>query len=352
MSLPQEREQLLHRLRTGFLLELGTIPPYMMALLSIRAPHNRVAAELIRTVMVEEMLHMTMVGNVTLSLGGRVAIDADHVPRYPLSLDFEGQRFRDRRFDVDLAPLSSATIDTFMAIEQPDGWGAERQAMATAELEIPGLTIGDFYRQIVQSLESMCREYGERAVFSGDPGHQVSEDYYWSAGGKPIKVVDLETARRAIDVVIDQGEGTTTSIYDGDHRQFGQRAELAHFFRFREIHYGRHYQLTDKPHAPPTGAPFEVDYTQVFPFKPNPRPGDYAAGTPLAQLNRRFNKAYTLMLVQLREAFGGTPRTLYTAIMNGMHGISEIARQMLALPIPGDPDGYHGAPTFEWVEAR
>jgi hypothetical protein len=352
MSLQAERDQLLHRLRTGFLLELGTIPPYMMALLSIRRPHNRVAAELIRTVMVEEMLHMTMVGNVTLAVGGQVALDADHIPRYPLSLDFEGRRFRDRKFDVDLAPLSPATIDTFMAIEQPDGWAPEVQRRAIPELDIDGLTIGDFYRNIIDRLERLSREYGERAVFSGPPALQISEDYYWSSGGKPIKVTDLASATRALSVVVDQGEGSTTSIFDGDHQHFEQPAELAHFFRFREIHFGRHYRATDKPHDTPSGAPFEVDYTQVFPFKPNPRAADYASNTPLAQLNRRFNRAYTHMLIQLREAFSGSPRTLYTAIVHGMHGIAELAAQMLATPIPDDPEGRHGAPTFEWVEAR
>jgi hypothetical protein len=346
------KADILTRLKTALTLELGTIPPYMMALLSIQKPRNRVAAELIRTVMIEEMLHMVLVGNVTSALGGTVTLNAESIPSYPLVMNFEGKRFKDRQFDVDLTPFSGSAIDTFMQIELPDDWieRPEMLKMAQDRLDISGMTIGDFYRDIIHRLEVLCRELGERAVFSGAPEHQIPEDFYWSSGGKPVKVTDMESARRALHVVIEQGEGSSVSIFDGDKRNFGEMAELAHFFRFREIHFGRRYQPGDRPHDPPSGEPFEVDYSAVVPFKANPRSSDYAPGSALANLNHRFNQQYTLMLIQIQEAFSGSPKTLYTAIMNGMHGLTSLAGQMMALPIPGDPEGRHGAPTFEWLD--
>jgi hypothetical protein len=33
-----------------------------------------------------------------------------------------------------------------------------------------------------------------------------------------------------------------------------------------------------------------------------------------------------------------------------MHALTPIAGEMMALPIAGDPDGAHGAPSFEWQD--
>jgi hypothetical protein len=349
-TLRDAKADLFAKLRTAFTLELGTIPPYMMAVVSAKRPHNRVAAEIIRTVMIEEMLHLTLVGNLTSALGGRVTVGPSTLPTYPLRMEFEGKRFRDRDFDVDLSPLSPASIDVYMKIELPDGWLRRTEAPAAAELTIQGLTIGDFYRNIAAELRALCEEHGQRAVFTGDPALQISEEFYWSSGGHPVVVTDLESALRAIEVIVEQGEGAKASMDDGDDTDFRQPHQVAHFYRFREIHFGRRYRPGDKPHQPPTGEPFEVDYQAVQPFKTNPRSTDYAPGSPLAELNTRFNREYTLMLIQIGEAFSGTPRTLYTAIRNGMAGLSSVAARMVETPIPGDPQGRHGAPTFEWQE--
>ena len=349
-DLARDKAELLGRLHTAFTLELGTIPPYMMAIMSQRHPANRVAAELIRSVMVEEMLHMTLVGNLIRALDGKVSLGPHNIPSYPLKLHFEGRRFRDRSFDVDLAPFSRETLAAFLAIELPSGWHekAALNEVARGELDLPGLTIGQFYDGILMSLDALCAEHGELAVFSGDPAQQIGTGYYWSGGGTPIVITGLALAHQALGLVKQQGEGSVLKRDDGDPPVAGEPGEVAHFFRFREIQCGRRYRPQDLLHAPPGGEAFEVDYAAVHPLKKNPRASDYAPGTVLADLNTRFNRAYTLMLTQIAEAFSGTPRVLYTAIMNGMHELTGVAAQMVRLPIPDDPEGRHGAPSFEW----
>jgi hypothetical protein len=348
--LENEKAQLFSWLKTALALELGTIPPYMMALVSLKPNANRVAAEQIRSVMIEEMLHMTLVANLTNSLGGKVEISADTIPSYPLAMEFDGKRFKDRQFDINLQAFSADAIDIFMQIELPSDWAAHDQLMLNAvdKLDIDGLTIGDFYQNIIKKLEETCVQYGEAAVFSGDVNLQIGEDYYWSAGGKPIVIKDLASAKQALTTIIDQGEGTSTSIDDTNKNGAEQALELAHFYRFREIHFGRYYQTGDQPHLPPTGEKFSVDYAAVYPIITNPKSSDYPAGSTLAQLNARFNLHYTLMLIQLHDAFTGTPKALYTAIMNGMHGMVPIAADMVKQAIPEDAQGRHGTPTFEW----
>jgi hypothetical protein len=351
MSLQQQKDELFRLLQTAMELELSTIPPYFTALVSIHPYANRVSANLIRSVMMEEMLHMTLVGNLVSSLGGTVRMGPDNVPSYPLRLNFEGKTFKDRAFDVNLEAFSPAAIDTFLQIELPTELATRQKATAAfPEIDISGITIGAFYDDIIARLKKMCDEFGEPAVFCGDPSLQVNPQFYWGSGGSPVIITSFATAKEAMEEIIEQGEGGGASIYDPDEHYADTQYDLAHYFRFNEIALGRRYQPGDTPDGPPTGEPLEVDYEAVYPIKRNPKSADYAAGSRLAQLNDEFNRKYTVMLSQIAEAFNGTPHALYDAIINGMHALTPIAGEMMALPIDGDPGGAHGAPSFEWQD--
>jgi hypothetical protein len=345
MANEDKKQRLLAWLQTAVELEIATIPPYMVTLLSMKRPANREAADLIRGVMIEEMLHLALVGNVFNAVGGMVRIGKDNIPSYPLRMKFEGKEFKDRQFSVNLARFSKENIEIFMKIEEPQQPRPPRMAMAK-EITIPGLTIGQFYTNIVRLLEELNAE-DPKALFSGDSARQLTDDYYWGAGGKIIPVSDLASAKAALEIVIVQGEGAPS-----DRAAFrpGHPLEMGHYYRYSEIYYERHYTDTDDPGQPPTGEPLPVDYTAVYPIKENPTSADYAAGSPLAELNEAFNGHYTEMLQQIEQALTGTPKTLYTAIMNGMHSIDSAAMKMMATPIEGDAQGCTGCPTFEWNE--
>lgn len=332
MANEDKRSKLLAWLQTAIEIELSTIPPYMVALLSIEPAENREAANLIRGVMIEEMLHLALVANVLNAVGGTVQLGADNIPSYPLRLNFEGKAFRDRDFPVNLAPFSAENIDTFMKIEEPQSLAAPRPAVLK-EIDIPGLTIGELYMNII----ALLGELGP-AVFTGDPARQLHDDYYWGGNNQIIPVSDLDSAKHALNIVITQGEGAWR--VPGD-------SPLGHYYRFAEIHYQRLYSPGDDPAKPPTGAPLPVDYAAVFPIKVNPKKSDYA-GSELATLNDTFNARYTMLLQQLAQALAGTPKTLYTAIMNGMHGLTSAAAEMMTTPIDG-AGGTTGCPTFDWV---
>jgi hypothetical protein len=342
------KAKLLGWLQLAAELELATIPPYLTALLSIQRPASREAAELIRSVMIEEMLHLALVANIMTGLGGGVRLRQDNIPRYPLVMYFEGKPFKDRRFTVDLAPYSESVIRTFMKLEEPAWLAGAPQAFAL-EMDIPGVTIGSFYRNIETLLEELNGS-GSAALFSGNPAHQITEDYYWSSGGRVIAVTDLTSAKAALDIVIRQGEGAWQWPQDGTAARLGHQLEMGHYFRFSEILHGARYQATDDPAGDPTGDALEVNYNEVYPFKANAQSADYADGTTLQSLNRTFNLRYTAMLQQLEESFNGNPRTLYTAIIDGMHTLAPIALTMMQTGIEGDAQGRTGCPTFEWLE--
>ncbi|WP_371763446.1 ferritin-like protein [Massilia sp.] len=351
MTLDQEKEDLVAWLHTALAIELSTIPVYMTALISIKPGSNRVPANLIRGVMMEEMLHLALAGNLLSAIGGKAAFFEANIPTYPLTLKFDGKTFRGREFAIELAPFSAQNTEVFTQIEYPDVWsepGAELTGVS--EVDVPGYTIGGFYAAIATKLAQLCEEFGEPTVFSGDPQHQLGLNYYWAGGGRPILITDLVSAKRAIDLIVSQGEGSDQTVFDRDASDFGQPEDAAHFFRFREIQYAQSYRKGDDPRQPPTGNRFEVDYSAVYPIKVNPKQADYSEDLMLAKLNMEFNALYTRMLTQIADAFNGAPASMYTAILNSMHGMTGIALQMVATPIANDPEGRHGAPSFEWVE--
>lgn len=349
-TLEQEKNKLSHWLHTAMTLELSTIPLYMTALISIKPGKNRVAANILRSVMMEEMLHLSLAGNLLSAIGGRAAFTAENIPSFPLTLKFEGKSFKDREFEANLAPFSPDNIEIFAEIELPEGWRERPEFEVALKLDVPGYTIGEFYDEIAKRLASLCESYGQTAVFNGNPEHQLGLNYYWGAGGSPIVINDLESARQAIQVIVTQGEGIRHEVYDDDHDYFGQPEQVAHFFRFREIQFGRHYQSGDNPRQPPTGPAFEVDYSEVYPIKANPKSTDYLADPVMSTLNDEFNRLYSLMLYQIAEALNGASGAMYTAILNSMHDMTATALQMVATPIANDPEGRNGAPSFEWVE--
>ena len=68
-------EDLREHLQWAIELEHSTLPPYLTALYSIKDGHNAEAAEVIQSVFLEEMLHMTLAANILNAVGGAPEID-------------------------------------------------------------------------------------------------------------------------------------------------------------------------------------------------------------------------------------------------------------------------------------
>jgi Ferritin-like len=66
-------------------------------------------------------------------------------------------------------------------------------------------TVGHLYRGIEAGLASLCARYGEGAVFIGPARAQaVTEIFEWP---ELLAVTDLASASRAIEIIVEQGEG-------------------------------------------------------------------------------------------------------------------------------------------------
>ena len=370
-------ESLRTSLQAAVELEFSTIPPYLTSALSIYPNKNRSSFQIIHSVYMEEMLHMILANNVMQAIGGTIKTWKNNIPEYPIDLRFNEGEEGVREVHVALARFSADTIETFKQIELPenhDHADHRRKALAdsimkgkesiisalmsggqdvdTKEVQhaddIPAGTIGEFYTDVKEHLKTMCDEYGEENVFIGDPSHQVTQDFYWASGGKPIVVKRLKDACDAIDLIIEQGEGGPDRSVDGKP-VFKDRSEVSHYYRFDEIIRGRYYPTEEDP----SGEKFVVDFNESYNIKSNCQSSDFEYSPKLQQLNSEFNKHYTLMLDGLEKGLNGQMKSIYPAIMNDMHSLAKIGLEMVQLPIrnaQGEDTRQNGAPTYEWAD--
>lgn len=341
-------ETLREYLYAGIQLEHATIPVYLTTLYSIHPGTNIDAFQVLRVIAVEEMLHMTLASNMLNAVGGKVDLtQPGFVPTFPTPLP-DGET----DFTVDLQKFSPAALETFLKIERPakaaseSGRFVKRAKVAGRMLptmksasgeDLHFYSIGEFYHAIQVGMEHLCAELGEKNVFTGNPAHQVTPEYYYSGGGEINPVYDLASAKVAIRMISEQGEGFEGSILDFEN-------EISHYYRFDQLKKGRYYRVGDE-HDKPTGDPVAVDWDAVYPIKTNATIADYPEGSEVRLAALDFNRTYKKFLADLTTAFDGKPELLLPAV-GGMFRIKELASQLIRNPIP-DGSGFNAAPTFQ-----
>src|SRR4051794_20041518 len=193
-------EQLRNHLHQAAALELSTIPLYLYASYSIQTQSysqwspGMSAFRTIRSVVIEEMLHLCLVRNLLVAIGGAIRFyDRDFVPIYPSPM-----LHRVPELMLQLEPCTPALMqDVFMPLELP------AKADAPAQPDSYN-TIGQFYAAITDGFKRLSGE-----LFA-DPHTDLQYDKaYWNqdGGGAPIVVQDLDSALEAITTIVEQGEG-------------------------------------------------------------------------------------------------------------------------------------------------
>ena len=359
----QKLAELREQLQTALELEHSTIPPYLCALYSIKPGTNLMPVQIIKSVVLEEMLHMIMAGNLLNAIGGKPEIGAKEtgkggkfVPDYPTRLPGDV----DPSIVVNLSYFSKESIKTFWKIEHPLG-GFKLPSEFGPSATAYG-SIGEFYealRKNMTELEAIAKLKG-KTIFTGKPERQVSAEHYYGAGGKLFTVHCLEDAFRVIDEIVGQGEGTLGSIFsepfqEGDPKYliFGPDVEeYAHYFRFKEVHYERFYAVNDSAHREshnkglPTGERFEVDWEAVYKMRPNPKLKDHSKGSPVYNKMYEFCKTYSALLDSINQACNGKPDALKDGIPL-MYQLKYQAVELMCIPVG---DGYTAGPSFEYVK--
>ena len=307
-------------LQEAIRLEHATIPAYLCALYTIKPGYNEIVAEIIRSVVRQEMLHMTIACNLLIALGGAPAIDdPKFIPEYPGPLPMQ--------IGGDLiVPLKKASVElvekVFMVIEAP-----EDLSLREAPLDDDFATIGQFYKY----LEKKILELGPCAFRRDRFANEVVVPEWFSAD-ELFVITCPESAVRALEIVVEQGEGS-------GKWPFGPHDEPAHYYRFQQITLGR--RIEHDPTAPYgyafSGPIVKFDSRGVWNMFPNTKLEDLPEASQSRRVGSIFANAYTRALGQLHLAFNGDPRAIQRAIAQ-MYELRLLAKRVLEIPLPQAPE--------------
>jgi len=220
----EHRKELTYLLCQAAELEHGLMCQYLYAAFSLNAAAGPGLGEekletverwrpTIRAISAEEMLHWALVQNLLTAVGSAPFVSRPHMPHqakgYP-----PGVQLR-------LLPFGEAALQHFVYLERPEGMdmfdaegfepvGPAPEPMSAAELLPRGqdfTTQGHLYRSIETGLANLAAKLGEDTLFIGPAFHQADEATFRRPDLVPI--TDLESASRAIERIVEQGEGAT-----------------------------------------------------------------------------------------------------------------------------------------------
>jgi hypothetical protein len=338
----QKAEDLFEFLQNAIELEHSTIPAYLTAAFSIKPGFNERARSIIVSVANQEMLHMTIAANVLNALGGSPVMDKPgFIPLYPGPLPMNVHE----GLVVGLEKATRGLIyRAFMTIEEPERpiklrvkGMAFPSPSAFAEAPEPSFaTIGQFY----DAIKDKIREFGEGAF--GHPSNPQVVDNNWFPEDQLFVVKGVESACKAIDVIVGQGEGTRASPLEGTE------GEPAHYYRLAQIVCGR--MLVKDPSVEEkfsySGEPVPLDPAGVWNLYPDAKIVDYQPNSRERNLVQRFNYSYTALLKGLQKTFNGAPDNLGVAI-GAMFEMKLLANDIVSTAVTGT--NYFAAPTFEYT---
>lgn len=308
-------------LQTAVALEHSTMPLYCAAMYSLEV-QNYPSYNTIRSVLMEEMLHMAAACNMLAALGGSPRI-RQLDPGFP-SAGLPGKVAPD--LTAVLAPLSPAQLETFMRIEAPE-------SMLAPELRDPAYaTIGGFYQVVRQAIVDNA-DAVRRAVAQGGPANQVGGNLGYRTFTPATAKTAVEDFLSSIDMISGQGEGAVVgSVGAGEDFQ----NEISHYARFAELRYGARYlpPVASAPITPETVRSYfqgeEIAWPVVINTLAVPRDG-YAAileldpnAAEVSQALKGFDSAYTAMMVALDDAWNGAPQASWPSLGEAVIQMNEM----------------------------
>jgi hypothetical protein len=287
-------------LQHAIALEHSTIPLYLSAMFSLEV-QSYTSYNAIRSVVMEEMVHMAIAANMLSAIGGTPRIRGLD-PGYPCQ-GLPGGAEPD--LHVGLAPLSRTQLRHFTRLEAPlfllpDDYRKEGYP-----------TIGALYAAIREAITTQAGAV-TAAAKAGGPANQVGDNIGFTTVDRNGDVVAQLVA--GVDEVVEQGEGSAPGdLHAGPLFQ----GEESHYARFAELLHGRGYAEPTPPvpltrdtearffEGPPIGWPTVVNtlavpadgYARILAADP--------AGAAVAGQLAKFDAAYSTVMAKLDDAWNG-----------------------------------------------
>jgi CDGSH-type Zn-finger protein/truncated hemoglobin YjbI len=350
----EHREALIYMLCEAAELEHGIMCQYLFAAFSLKQREDeglskeQLAAarrwrELIAHVATEEMLHLALVHNLLSAVGAAPHLGRPNLPapahHYPAGVN------------LMLVPFGEPALRHFMFLERPEGMALRGASGIDAPVHdavplmaerdiVPRLqdfaTVGHLYRSIEGGIDHLAEKLGERRLFVGPPRAQATTaTFSWP---ELVVVTDVVSAHRAIDTILEQGEGARGG--------------------WQDAHFGQFVQILDEYRQMKAADP---DFDPVRPVMfATARPCEHADDVPLIgeRLTSRcvdlFNVTYEVLLQTFERYFAhteetdaqlgtlaGTTRTLMVRVLK------PLGELITRLPVGREHPGMTAGPSFE-----
>lgn len=322
-------------LQSALELELATLPPYLCALWSI-IDANEAAYKIVRSIVLEEMLHFALVCNMLTALDGSPVInDNSNTPRYPGKLPGNVKP----ALTVYLAGFSKEYLEQVcIPIEAPEFHPIAN--LASSDTQAKSYTsIGAFYDAILSAFQSLGPSYN----FNLDRqlgGHTLNRFPLF----KINSLIDVENAIKEIN---QQGEGTQQTPDGPDAPESNSEVELAHYYKFKELLLGKSLVFIDNKW---TFSGPEISFPRAQPMSPVPSGGYPTPSAEVQDLLDIFNDHYTTMLNLLQSAWQSGSQDSLSKAIGVMFTLKKVAVKLMAIPLP-DGSGNYG-PDFLLLRVR
>ncbi len=305
-------------LQTAIGVEFGTLPPYLYALYSIRPGTNPQAADRVKSVALQEMIHMCLASNILNALGGAPLLKPPTYPG-PLPGDIGPNG---TPLTVHLFPLSLDAMKQAMAIEQPEDppdFPVQEMLAAVAATGPRAMTIGQFYEALDHYLSTL-----PASAWSPNR-NQVTDSQFFP--GQLFAINGYPDAHKAIQAIVSEGEGADNSPLDF-------QGEIAHYYRFGEIYHNKILTKADNPEGYTWGPqPLGVDYSTVYPAICDPGTYDFSKEPqPVQAAQNACNAAFTEMVDLLQSALNGNSGALGQAV-SAMFKLRTTAMNAFTVPL-------------------
>jgi hypothetical protein len=170
------------------------------------------------------MLHWALVNNLLTAVGSAPYVARPHMPHqakgYPAGVQLE------------LVPFGERALRHFLFLERPEGMelrdadgfdpaGPALPIMSSTDIVPFGQefhTVGHLYRSIQTGIHRLAAKLGEEQLFIGPPEAQATAE---TLGWPQLRAItDAESASRAIDEIVEQGEGARGEWSDAHYGRF------------------------------------------------------------------------------------------------------------------------------------
>jgi hypothetical protein len=251
---------------------------------------------------IDEMFHMGLACNMLTTIRGTPEVNTqDVIPKYPGPLPGGVRPW----LSVALTGLTKQMVERmYMEIEYPEGGPI---AMFRGEA-YP--TIGQFYDAILEAFEKLAPSEitGERQIVRGS---------------RLFAINSFADAKKAIDRIKRQGEGTSQSPYSED-----MGTNPAHYYKFAEILHERKLVRTEGGKWKYEGD--SLPFPEVLPVVEVP-----AEGYPAEAKAQEFDGSYTKMLNHLHNTWSkGDGEELQSAINIMVEEMAGPARELMEKTLP------------------